>query len=185
MLKAKEIKKRQLGALDKTFKDVRDMVVISPSGWDAISENQTRLNLRKKDIRLQLVKNSLVRLVLGEMGINLEGCWDGPTMVAWGGTSIAGLSKELEKSFKDNKKIEFKTAVADGQQVSFEEALKMPTREEAIGRVITLLLSPASNLAGALMGPGSQLASQIKSIAEKDGEEEAAPEEAAPEENAS
>ena len=60
-----------------------------------------------------------------------------------------------------------------GQEVSFAQALKMPTRVEAIGRVIQLALSPASRLVSQILGPASTLAGQIKSIGEK--KEDAAP----------
>ena len=65
----------------------------------------------------------------------------------------------------------------------FELALKMPTREEAIGRVISLALAPASRLLGQLLGPAASVASQIKTISERKEEvkkEEAAPAETAP-----
>ena len=67
-----------------------------------------------------------------------------------------------------------KTAVADGVEVAFAAALKMPTRTEAIGRVIGLALSPASRLVGQLLAPGGNLAGQIKSLSEKAPAEEAA-----------
>lgn len=168
MLKAKQVKESQMRELEERFHNVRDLVLMNVSKLKATDENRTRLDLRKKNIRLMLVKNTLARRVLDKMGIPVTGVWEGPTLVAWGGTSVAGLSKELEKAFKDNKNVQFKAAVADGQQVTFAQALKMPTREEAIGRVVALALSPASSLVSRLLGPASQVAGQIKSIAEKE-----------------
>ena len=55
-------------------------------------------------------------------------------------------------------------AVADGQEVGFDIALKMPTRPEALGRVIGLALAPARRLAAQILGPASQVAGQIKGI---------------------
>jgi len=55
----------------------------------------------------------------------------------------------------------------------------MPTRLEAIGRVLLLALSPAMRISGQLRGPGGTICGQIKSVGEK--KEEGAPaEEAAP-----
>src|SRR5262245_31182932 len=132
MLKAKAIKQMQMDALETTFRGVRDFVLLSATGVGAIPENRLRLDLRKKDIRLMLVKNSLMQRVLDGMGIKIDNVWAGPTMVAWGSTSVASLSKAVETSFmaldKAKDKIKFKGAVADGQPVTFEQALKMPTR---------------------------------------------------------
>lgn len=165
---SKFVKEMQMQVLRDTFQDTRDLVLINPGPLDAITENKLRLDLRKQDIRLMLVKNSLARKVFGEMGVELNDCWAGPTLLAWGGDSVAGLSKALQKTFKEHKAVEFKTALADGSQVTFEQATKMPTREEAIGRVVQLILSPGANLLAKIKGPGGQLAAQIKSIADEE-----------------
>jgi large subunit ribosomal protein L10 len=170
---SKVIKQMEMDALKKTFEGVRDLVVMKVVGLNAIADNQVRLGLRKKGIRLHMVKNSLARRVFSDMGIDIAG-WEGATTVAWGGTSIAALSKEVESLTKKyDKFVKVKTAVADGQEVSFDLALKMPTREEAIGRVVSLALAPASRLVGQILGPAASVASQIKTISEK--KEEAAP----------
>src|SRR5271155_4158144 len=104
---SKVIKQMEIQALEATFKDVRDMVLLSVTGLNSIADNQVRLALRKKGIRLQVVKNSLTRRVFADMGMNIAKGWEGPTTVAWGGPSIAELSKEInpllkkyEKNFK-------------------------------------------------------------------------------------
>jgi hypothetical protein len=38
----------------------------------------------------------------------------------------------------------------------------MPTRLEAIGEVVGMILGPGSAIAGCLQGPGGQIASQIE-----------------------
>ena len=43
----------------------------------------------------------------------------------------------------------------------------LPTREEAIGQLVGLILSPGANLGGALKGPAGVLAGIIKAIEEK------------------
>lgn len=172
---SKVIKQLQMDALKNDFNGVRDLVLLSTVGLGAIPDNQIRLGLRKKGIRLQMVKNSLARRVFGEMGLKVEKGWEGgATTVAWGGTSIAGLAKEIETIAKKHEKVfKVKGAVADGQEVPFDIALKMPTREEAIGRVVMLALAPASRLASQITGPAGQVAGQIKSL--KDKNEESTP----------
>jgi large subunit ribosomal protein L10 len=173
---SKQIKQMEMEALGQTFKEVRDMVMLSVTGLNSQTDNQLRLGLRKKSIRLQVVKNSLARRVFEQMGMSLSQCWSGPTTVAWGSSSLAELSRELDTLLKKNDKVKFKGAVADGQEVTFEQALKMPTRAEAIGRVVMLALAPASRLLSQIQGPASTVASQIKTLREK---AEAAPAEGA------
>jgi large subunit ribosomal protein L10 len=157
----------EMDALKKTFQDVRDMVLMSASGVSCQADNQLRQLLRKKKIRLQVVKNSLTRRVFDELGMKVSQCWEGPTLVAWGAGSLAELSRELEGAIKKNEKIKVKKAVSEGQELEFAQALKMPTRAEAIGRVVSLVLSPASRLVSQIQGPGARIAGQIKTLKEK------------------
>jgi large subunit ribosomal protein L10 len=179
---SKQIKQMEMDALGKVFEGVRDLVALSVTGLDARADNQLRLSLRKKNIRLQVVKNSLARRVLSGLGMNVEKIWEGPTTIAWGSGSLAELSRELDEiRRKHEKAIKAKGAVADGQEVTFEQALKMPTKAEAIGRVVMLALAPASRLLSQILGPASQVAGQIKSLREKgEGEKPAEPAAAPP-----
>ncbi len=178
---SKQIKQMGMDTLKQQFQGVRDLVMMNVVGLDAVSDNNIRLALRKKNIRLQMVKNSLAKRVFNEMGISLDKTWESATTLAWGGTSVAELCKELEAQFKKSKdKVKFKGAVAEGLQITFEQGLKMPTRQEAIGSVVMLLLSPGRRLAGQIRGPAGRLAGQIKSISEKKEEAAAAPAEAPP-----
>jgi len=171
---SKVIKQMQMDSLKATFTGVRDMVFLSIVGLDAIAENQIRLGLRKKDIRLHQVKNSLARRVFSDLGFSIKSVWEGTTTIAFGAGSVAELSKEIEAIAKKNEKmIRVKAALADGQEVAFDIALKMPTKTEAIGRVVMLALSPARRVAGQIVGPASQVCGQIKGI--KDLKKDEAP----------
>src|SRR4051812_39864982 len=171
---SKVIKQMQMDSMKGTFQEVRDMVFMGIVGLDANTENRMRLDLRKKGVRLHQVKNSLARRVFGELGMTIEKPWGGPTTVAWGMSSVAELSQEIDAlRRKHDKKITVKGAVADGSEVPFDMALKMPTRAEAIGRVVMLALSPAARIAGGLRGPAGIVAGQVKSIGEKKDEVEA------------
>src|SRR5262245_32068054 len=85
---SKQIKQMEMDALNQTFKDVRDLVALNTIGLDCHVDNQIRLTLRKKNIRLQVVKNSLARKVFDGLGLRTTRFWDGPTTIAWGGNSL-------------------------------------------------------------------------------------------------
>ncbi|HZT80091.1 MAG TPA: 50S ribosomal protein L10 [Gemmataceae bacterium] len=183
---SKLIKQMEMDALKKTFQGVRDLVVLSVSGIDATTDNRLRLSLRKKNIRLQVVKNSLTRRVFDELGLHIdEGSpyWAGPTVLAWGANSIAELSRTIDAEVKDLEKknpklkdrVKVKGAVTEGQPITFQQAKEMPTKAEAIGQIMAMILGPASQIAGCLVGPASQVASQIAKKAEGAPAEAAAP----------
>jgi large subunit ribosomal protein L10 len=181
---SKEVKQMEYTALEKTFSGVRDLVLITPSKVDSATDFTFRKQLREKKVRVQMVKNSLVQRVFAAQGVKLDDkIWRGTTLVAWGADSIKDLSNAVDGLIKDivkkdpkaKDKFVVKTAVADGQPVSMDVAKKMPTRLEAIGEIIAMILGPASEIAAALTGPASQVASQIATIAEKKEEPAPAP----------
>lgn len=179
---SKQIKQMQMDALKQTFGDVRELVLLSVSGLSSTADNQLRANLRKKNIRVQMVKNSLARRVFAEVGIDVpEGSpyWAGTTWMAWGPESVAELSQELDRQVVRNKaladKIKVKGAITEGQPVSFATALTMPTRAQALGAIVAAILGPASQIVSQIIGPASQIAGQVQTVSEKAPPEEPAP----------
>jgi large subunit ribosomal protein L10 len=183
---SKLIKEMQMASIKDTFKEVRDLVVLSVKGLDCHADHAFRAALRKKQIRLQVVKNSLTRKVFGEMGMAISEdspYWTGPTTLAFAspGISISEISRAIDAELKNAKmaaaykdKVNVKGAIAEGQPVGFDVALKMPTRLEAIAQIVGMIVGPGSAIAGCLTGPASQVASQIQTISEKKEEPAAA-----------
>ncbi len=187
---SKLIKQMEMDALKRDFEGVRDVVVLSTKGLSCLGDSTFRANLRKKNIRVKVVKNSLTRKVFGEIGLNVGAespYWVGPTTLVFGAGSVAELSQAVDGELKTPKtaplykgKVNIKGAVADGQEVPFETALKMPTRSQAIGAVLAALLSPAASVLGGLVSAGGQVAGQIQKISENTEAVEAAPPAEAP-----
>jgi large subunit ribosomal protein L10 len=170
---SKEVKKLQMDSLAKSLAGARDLVLISMSGVPARDENQMRLALRKKNVRLQLVKNSLARRVLKEQGLEgLDNYFNGPTVIAHSirqsGGGVSEIAKELDAFIrKFSKQISPKIAVAEGSLVDFDTAKRMPTRAEALSTLASTILGPGRNLAASLNGPGRKLGGAVKSLEEK------------------
>jgi large subunit ribosomal protein L10 len=186
---SKRIKLMELDTLRQTFAGTRNFVFLTAEQIDAQSDYTFRLNLRKKKIRLQMVKNSLARKALGEMGVTVgPKVWEKPTLLAWGGESVKELATTIDETIKDlvkkkaalKDKVVVKTAVAEGQEVTFKQALEMPTRQEIIASIVGMILGPGSAIAGCLTGPAAQVASQIATIGDRKEGEEATPERVAP-----
>lgn len=168
---SKKIKQLEIASLLQTFENVRDMVALSVVGLDAQGDNAMRHELRKKNIRIKVVKNSLVRQAFLQLGINIpetSKVWEGPTTFAWGSDSLADLSKTINGiAKKDEKVFKVKAAVSEGNEVTFKQALEMPTRAEAIGTILAMILGPGSQIAAQIVGPARQIAGQIKTLSEK------------------
>lgn len=177
---SKKIKELELNALRKTFVGVKSFVILEPVKLDSATEHEFRKKLREKKVSVKLVKNTLVKKVFTENGIQVD-AFSGPTLLIWGTDSIKelanavdGLMKELRKDPKAPAKFKEKTAVADGEVVTLEEAKKRPTRAEAIGGVLAALLGPGSAVAGCLTGPANNIAGILKAIEDKGASGESA-----------
>ncbi len=170
---SKKIKEMELNALRSTFKGVKDYVVLEPLTVDSSTDYEFRKQLREKKCRVQMVKNTLMKKVFTENGMEIDP-GSGPTLLVWGADSIKelsnavdGLIKTLKKDAKAPDKFKVKTAVADGQPVPMAAALTMPTRLEAIGSIVSSMLSAANDIAGCLVGPANNIAGILKTIEEK------------------
>jgi large subunit ribosomal protein L10 len=172
---SKQIKKMQMDALAQSLGQTRDMVLLSMSGVPAKDENTMRLALRKKNVRLQLVKNSLALRVLKDKGFSgLDNFFNGPTVIAHPiqltGGGVSEIAKELDTYIKKfSKQLAAKGAVAEGSVVDFETAKRMPTRAEALSTLASAILGPGRQLAAALEGPGRTLGGAVKGLEEKLG----------------
>src|SRR5215218_8710348 len=147
---SKKIKELELNDLRKTFKGVRDFVLLQPLKLDSAADYTLRKGLRDKKIRVKMVKNSFVKKVFDENGVKVDP-GSGPTLLCWGadsakalGTAVADMLKQLRPDPKQPEKIKEKTGVADGEKMPLAELMKVPTRAEAIGGIVAALLGPGA-----------------------------------------
>ena len=169
---SKYVKEMVIAEIRDRIGEPGDMLVIDSSRLDAISTNRFRLALREKDFSAFTVKNSLAKKALNAAGMTaLDLILQGPSTLVWGGEDIVALSKEISKWVKELKDLEIKGGTSEGESLSAEEIDKLsksPSREELIGQIMGLALSPGAQLAAALLGPGGKIAGQIKTLADKE-----------------
>ncbi len=148
-----------------------DLLVVDSSRLDAVTTNKLRLALREKQITALTVQNKLAHRALSDVGLEGVGSLlHGPSTLVWGGEDIVALSKEISKWAKDLDSLEIRGAVVEGQALDaagVDVLSKSPSREELIGQIVGLALSPGAQLAGALLGPGGTLAGQLEKIADQ------------------
>jgi len=175
----------QMNMLKKSFANVREYVLLSVKGLTCQADHGLRAALRKKTSACRWSRTAWP----GASSANSHDIgkdspyWAGTTWMAYGPESVAELSQELEKlvvrDVKLKDKVTIKGAIAEGLPVDFKTALTRPTKAQAIGTIIGMILSPAAQIASQITGPASQIASQVQTISEKKPEAEA-PAEPAP-----
>jgi large subunit ribosomal protein L10 len=156
----------------KRLADIDGVAVINPRGIDAIKNNLIRRRLRAKGVRMTVVKNTLAKRAVGDGKLKgFDALLDGPSAVIYGEASIATIARLILDEKKNDDKIELRGVFFDGEiyvgDKGMEQVSKLPTREEAIGQVVALILAPGSKLAGTLKGQAGKVAALIKAIEEK------------------
>lgn len=154
------------------FEGTQDAALISVRGVSGHDTTKLRSALRKKKIKVTMVRNALASKAFE--GTNLSGLdplLTGSSVLAYGGNSVVEISRELVAILKDIPTLELKGAVLDGQlfkgDKGVKELSKFPTKEEALGQTVALLLGPAKKLAAQLKGPGASVAGLVKAIESK------------------
>ena len=175
---SKLVKKMVQDDLRSSLAGVTDLLVVSVNGLDGIQSNTMRLALRQKNIRVQVVKNSLAKRVFDDLGLTPAAQFlDGPSAIAWGGPSIVELTKEITEWAGKLKLLKVKGGATSGVSLTPEQVTalsRLPAREELLARVVMLALSPASRVAGLVNSPAGRIVNQIKTKAEGSAPEAAA-----------
>src|SRR5918999_6480159 len=132
--------------LSSRLKDVDGVAVINPRGINANKNNAIRRKLHEKQLKMTVVRNTLARRAVPE-GSKIKGfdkLLDGPSAVIYGQQSIATIARTLLDLKKEDDALELRGIFFDGEgyaeKAGVEKVSKLPTREEAIGQLVALVL---------------------------------------------
>ena len=167
---SKAVKSLMMKDLSDQLRGAADVVFVDISKLDGVSNNRLRAASRKQSIGMLAAKFSLARRTLLNMGWKVDGVTGGPTTIAWG-PDVVGLAKQAIKWEKEFPGTVVKGGYVGGQTVSPEDVKLLsecPSKEELIARIIGGLMSASTAALSAINAPGSNLASQIKQISEKE-----------------
>jgi large subunit ribosomal protein L10 len=147
-------------------------------GLTVAQSNDLRGRFREAGVDYQVTKNTLARIALDRIEGKdaLEEFFAGPTAIAFSEDPAkpARVIQDFVEE-EDVERPELKVAWIEGDMYDDPEALDtladLKSREELIGEIIGLLLSPAQNVVGSLQGPGQQLTGILKSLAEEEEDE--------------
>ena len=169
---SKTVKSMLMRDYQARLNGAQDAMLVSIRGMKTIDTTKMRSTLRKSNIRVMIVRNALARKSL--KGTPLEALaplLTGPSALAFGGNSVVEVARQIVDMLKEFPLIELKGAVLDGNlfegDKGVKELSKFPTRAEAIAKAVTLILSPARNLAAQVKGPGAKVAGLVKAIEER------------------
>ncbi len=154
-------KEKLISGFGEEMKDAGLVVVTQQIGLNADETRNLRVQLRKENVGLKVGKNTLVKhAIKGTKLAALEKFLRGPTALAYSKDPIAAAKVTVEFAKKNEK---FKIiGAAMGDQILDADQTKalasLPSLDQLRGKLIGLLLAPATKIAGVLQAPAGQLA---------------------------
>lgn len=170
----REDKNAQVAELTEILSDAKVVYLTDTSGLDAATTSQLRRECFKRDIKMRVVKNTLLRLAMekveGADYSEMYGSLAGQTslMISEVGNVPAKLIKDFrKKADRPTLKaayVEEATYIGDDQLSALTE---IKSKEELLGELIGLLQSPAKNVVSALQSGGGTIAGLVKTLSER------------------
>lgn len=160
-------KKQVVADLVAEFKEAKSFVFASTRGLTVAQDTELRNELRKNNVKFKVIKNTVLRLVFKELGIEgVEDAFVGPTTVAYS-EDVVAPAKIVCKFADQIDVMEVKSGVIDGKAASKDEVIAL----SKVPDVTTLY----SQVVFGMLFPMTKLAMLVKAVAEKAQEEGGAP----------
>lgn len=154
----KEEKVQFVDQLAEILKESNIVIATDYRGLTVEQVNLLRRQLRSKNIKYKVVKNTLARFAAVKAGKqNLHSLLVGPTALAFGSGDITDPAKlllEYKRSLKVE--IDIKGGLLNDQALSAEQVIelsKLPSREILIAKMLAGMQSPIASLMGILNAP--------------------------------
>ena len=169
----KQEKNQMIEVLDGMLNENNNFYLADISGLTAEENSALRRLCFKRDVSLQVVKNTLLKKALEKNNADFSELYDvlvGNTsiMQAEAGNAPAKVIKEFRK--KNDKPI-LKAAHIEESLYIGDENLSaladLKSKDELIGDIITLLQSPAKNVISSLQSGGNKLSGIVKALEER------------------
>ncbi len=173
----KEDKSVLISELSENLEAYSHFYLTDIANLNAADTSELRRACFKQDIKLKVVKNTLLKRALDEKEADLEELYPtlkGNTAIMFSntGNQPAKLIKEFNKKFSKVGKPVLKGAYVEESiyvgENQLEALIAVKSKNELIGDVIGLLQSPAKNVLSGLQSGGSLIHGILKTLGERE-----------------
>jgi large subunit ribosomal protein L10 len=149
------------------------LLIADYSGMQVKHFEELRTRLAAANAEIHVVKNSFIKRAAKDLGMpELNGALTGQTAVVTGEVDICAAAKVLKTFVAEFTKPPVKAGVLDNAILSAEQVqalADLPSKEVLQGKLLGLLLAPASKLVRTLNEPAASLARVLKAKADAAG----------------
>lgn len=156
-----EAKKEQAVSIKQDLLPAKGVFVFLQLGLDATATLALRREMRAAGVKVRVGKNTILkRAIEGTHLAGLEPYLKGPTALAYSDDAV-GAAKVAAAFAKKNDKFKIVAGAMDSQILDAKAVATLatlPSLDELRGKLIGLILAPATKIAGVLQAPAGQLA---------------------------
>ncbi len=171
----KEDKSAIIKQLESTIGEYSHFYLADIAGLNAAETSELRRVCYKQDIKLLVVKNTLLKKALESTSIDFNeifGSLKGETsmLLSNTGNAPAKLIKDFSKSSKSKKPVLKAAYVEESFYIGenqLDALVSIKSKNELLGELIGLLQSPAKNVVSALQSGGNTIHGVLKTLAER------------------
>ncbi len=171
----KEDKSAIIKQLESTLGEYAHFYLTDIGGLDAAKTTDLRRICYKQDIKLVVVKNTLLQKAFENSSVDFSELYSSLTgetslMLSNVGNAPAKIIRDFAKATKAKKAILKAAYVEESFYIGenqLETLITVKTKNELIGEVIGLLQSPAKNVISALQSGGSTIHGVLKTLSER------------------
>jgi len=169
----KEEKNQLIESLQSLIDEYAHLYVTDIAGLNAEETSKLRRESYKKEIKLVVAKNTLLKLAMDKSDKDFDGLYEilkGNSSVMFSNVGnapaklIQAVRKKADKPILKGAYVEESIYVGD-DQLSTLASIK--SKEELLGDLIGLLQSPAQNVISALQSGGNKLAGIVETLSER------------------
>ncbi len=154
--KSLKAKQRFVSELVDKIKSSNVGILVSYKGINVENDTKLRREMREAGVNYFVVKNTMLRFASKEVGYDFDEKLTGTTALALSPedpVSVAKILTKYAKKLKENTEFTLKTGFLDGKIIDVDTIVEigsLPSKEQLIGQLLSVLVAPIRGLAVAL-----------------------------------
>jgi len=164
-------KKNIVSSVAKLAQNAQSIVAVDYRGLKVTDMVLLRVEARKNNVHLQVVRNTLAKRALAGTTFEcLEKALKGPVLLAFAKNEVSASARLIRDFAKTNDKLKVKGLALNNQLYGPEQLdaiAKLPTKEEAISKLMSVMQAPIVKLARTIAEPKAKLVRTIMAVRDK------------------
>lgn len=144
------------------------LIAAEYSGLTVSEITSLRKSAREAGVYMRVVRNTLARRALeGTQFVCMQQELIGPLLLAFSQEDPAAAARIIKEFVKTNEKLKVKALALDNQLLppeGLEKLASLPTRDEAIARLMYVMKAPITNLVRTMAEPQAKLVRTLAAI---------------------